>query len=69
MAAFKPARIGLIVAGFEVPHVHVHVVPTSTMADLDFANAASNPAAATLDAAAASLRAALRALGRPETSD
>jgi histidine triad (HIT) family protein len=34
--AFEPARIGLMIAGFEVPHVHVHVVPTEGMADLDF---------------------------------
>ena len=25
--AFSPARIGLIIAGFEVPHAHVHVLP------------------------------------------
>lgn len=36
---FDCARVGLIIAGFEVPHVHVHVLPTNTMADLDFANA------------------------------
>ena len=40
MAAFAPERIGLMVAGFEVPHVHVHVIPMRTMADISFANAA-----------------------------
>ena len=61
-AAFTPARIGLMIAGFEVPHVHVHVVPVEGMRDLDFANADPRPAAAALDDAAARLRAALRAL-------
>jgi histidine triad (HIT) family protein len=61
--AFKPRRVGLMIAGFEVPHVHVHVVPTEGMADLDFANADTRPAAADLDEAAESLRAALREQG------
>ena len=39
-AAFSPERVGLIVAGYEVPHCHVHVVPTTSMRQLDFANAA-----------------------------
>ena len=43
MAVFSPTRIGLMIAGFEVPHTHVHVVPIESMAQLDFANA--NPAA------------------------
>ncbi|MDY7103968.1 MAG: HIT family protein [Actinomycetota bacterium] len=63
MEAFSPTRIGLIIAGFEVPHCHVHVIPTTTMADLDFSNAAASPAAADLDDAAERLRVALRAAG------
>lgn len=65
-SAFAPARIGLIIAGFEVPHTHLHVVPTATMADLDFANAALDPDPASLDSAAAALRSALRALGHSD---
>jgi histidine triad (HIT) family protein len=61
--AFDPARVGLMIAGFEVPHVHVHVVPTESMADLDFANADGRAQAAALDDAAERLRAALRAQG------
>jgi diadenosine tetraphosphate (Ap4A) HIT family hydrolase len=38
--AFECDRIGLIIAGYEVPHLHVHVVPTTDMSQLDFANAA-----------------------------
>ena len=40
--AFKPKRIGLMIAGFEVPHVHLHVIPINDMSHLDFANANSD---------------------------
>jgi len=49
MELLRPARIGLVIAGFEVPHVHVHVVPVNSMADLDFRNADSSPDADDLD--------------------
>lgn len=62
-AAFSPTRIGLMIAGFEVPHVHVHVVPIEGMADLDFSNADSRATGAALEDAAQRLRAALRAQG------
>jgi diadenosine tetraphosphate (Ap4A) HIT family hydrolase len=45
----SPARIGLMIAGFEVAHVHIHVVPMDTMAALDFSQAATNPDQADLD--------------------
>jgi diadenosine tetraphosphate (Ap4A) HIT family hydrolase len=61
--AFDPPRVGTIVAGFEVPHVHVHVLPTSDITDFDFAGADVSPDPAALDAAAASIRAALDELG------
>ena len=68
-AAFTPARVGLLIAGFEVPHVHVHVVPTMGMRDLDFANADGRADAAGLDSAAGKLRAALRAQGGAHVVD
>ncbi len=37
--AFDAPRAGLIVAGFEVPHLHVHVMPIHSEGDLSFANA------------------------------
>lgn len=40
-SVFAPGRIGLMIAGFEVPHTHVHVIPIDTMAHMDFANAAT----------------------------
>jgi len=45
----SPARIGMLIAGFEVPHVHVHVVPMDSMAALDFSNANPNPDQGDLD--------------------
>ena len=39
---FPCERVGLIIAGFEVPHCHIHVIPTRNMADMDFANAVVN---------------------------
>ncbi len=41
-AVFECERIGLIIAGFEIPHCHLHVIPTNTIADLSFANAAKH---------------------------
>jgi histidine triad (HIT) family protein len=68
-AAFSPVKVGLMIAGLEVPHVHLHVVPIHELRDLDFAQADKSPAPAALDAAAAKLRAALRAAGHTEVSD
>ncbi len=69
MAAFSPNRVGLIIAGLEVPHTHLHVVPIQTEADLDFANAEPDASGDRLDAEAAALRAALRDAGRVEVAD
>jgi histidine triad (HIT) family protein len=64
--AFSPNRIGLIVAGLEVPHAHLHVVPMETEADLDFRRADPDASAESLDAAAEAIRGALRAAGHAE---
>lgn len=37
--AFNPEKVGLMIAGLEVPHTHIHLVPIETVNDLDFANA------------------------------
>jgi len=58
-SVFSPARIGLMIAGFEVAHVHVHVVPMDSMANLDFSRADPNPDRADMDAAHTALREAL----------
>ncbi len=31
-------RIGMVVAGFEVPHAHVHLIPVNNMKEMDFNN-------------------------------
>lgn len=60
--AFQPARVGLIIAGMEVPHTHLHVLPINAESDLHFANARSLPDEQ-MDDAADRLRAALDHLG------
>lgn len=60
---WAPPRVGLLVAGFEVPHLHVHVFPAWDMAAFDFANAAATVDAAEQDAHAETLRTTLHAAG------
>ncbi len=60
---WSPQKVGLMIAGLEVPHLHIHVSPIDEVHDLDFARAERNPDAAALDAAAEAIRAALRDLG------
>ena len=68
MAAFEPARIGLMLAGLEVPHVHFHVVPIRGVHDLDFGNQDPNPDEAMMEKAAEAIRAELRRLGFSEAA-
>jgi histidine triad (HIT) family protein len=63
MAVFKPTRIGLMLVGLEVPHVHFHVVPIRGPHDLDFDNQDPNPDPAMMKAAGESLRQELRRRG------
>lgn len=56
MKAFHPERIGLLIAGLEVPHLHIHVVPIRGVHDLDFDNQDLNPDQKMMDSAAAGLR-------------
>ena len=59
---FEVPRSGLIIAGFEVPHTHLHVVPMHSEEDLTFARAHA-ATTAELNSAAATLRASLIAKG------
>ena len=58
--AFGAERAGLMVAGFEVPHLHLHVWPTNSLADFDLSRAETDPDPSRLDRNAELLRAALR---------
>jgi histidine triad (HIT) family protein len=57
LQAFGASRVGLLIAGLEVPHTHLHVIPMDSEADLhlDRAGGATDDA---LDDAAERLRAA-----------
>ena len=66
---FDCSRVGTIVAGLEVPHVHVHLVPMNGVTDLDFAQADHHATAEALDEAAAAIRSGLSAAGYSEVSD
>ena len=59
MATFGTERVATVMAGFEVPHVHLHVFGADSMSDLDFANAAASVDQSELAANAARLREAL----------
>lgn len=59
--AFHCDRVGVIIAGYEVPHTHVHVIPTSHMGQLNFANASAGVDQTELEQAAHSIRVALQA--------
>jgi len=53
---YRSEKIGLMIAGLEVPHLHIHVVPMDSVNDLDFANAAAAVDAAELEQEAGSIR-------------
>ena len=57
--AFLCERVGLIIAGYEVNHCHIHLIPTQSMHELNFANAAQSVERETLEAHAAKIVAAL----------
>ena len=62
---FGCARAALMIAGFEIPHVHLHVIPADSMADLSFARAVPAPAER-LREIATRMRAALLSDGNVE---
>jgi diadenosine tetraphosphate (Ap4A) HIT family hydrolase len=60
--AFDVERAGVIIAGLEVPHLHVHVFPARNLSDFGFANVDQNPSPESLDEAQAKIKAALAEL-------
>lgn len=69
MRAYRPVKVGTIVLGLEVPHVHVHVAPIWSPTDLDFHNARAGTPQEELAREADTLRKALRELGFDQVSD
>ena len=37
--AYNCQRVGVMIAGFEVPHAHLHLMPANNMSDLDISRA------------------------------
>jgi histidine triad (HIT) family protein len=60
---FHPLRVGMIIAGLEVPHAHIHLVPFHTMEQLNFAQVDPNPRPEDLEQAAETIRTSLIELG------
>jgi histidine triad (HIT) family protein len=65
---FEPAKVGLLIAGLEVLHLHIHLVPIDGLHDMDFDNAAQDPDPAALDLAADTIRRELTELGYEEVA-
>lgn len=36
---FNPERVGMVIAGLEVPHTHIHLFPVNQLSDFDFSKA------------------------------
>lgn len=39
--AFPCERVGLMIAGYEINHCHIHLIPTTSINDFNFAHAAA----------------------------
>ncbi|HET7479290.1 MAG TPA: hypothetical protein VFJ72_07210, partial [Rubrobacteraceae bacterium] len=61
--SYNPEKVGLMLAGLEVPHVHIHLLPIDRLEDMSFEYAEKDPDPAGLDEAAEVIRAALEDLG------
>lgn len=61
--AYDPEKVGLMLAGLEVPHLHIHLLPIDDLRDLSFENAEQDPDPAAMDEAAGKVRRALEELG------
>ncbi len=60
------ARAGLVIQGYEIPHLHLHVFPTHSAADFDLGNLIEHPEGEKMDVAATKIRTALRDAGYGE---
>ncbi len=60
--AYDPIKVGVMVAGLEVPHVHYHLIPIHQISDLNFANQ-KEATPDELEEAATKIRQAMREIG------
>ncbi|BBX68230.1 HIT family protein [Mycolicibacterium psychrotolerans] len=60
--AFDTERSGVIIAGLEVPHLHVHVFPARELSDFGFAGVDNNASPESLDDAQRRIKAAIAEL-------
>ncbi|MGN0101398.1 MAG: HIT family protein [Dietzia sp.] len=66
LSGFGAERAGYLIAGFEVPHTHIHVFPANDMSGFDLSLANPDAPAEESDAAAETLRRELREMGHGE---
>lgn len=67
LAAFGAPRAGVMLAGFEVEHLHIHVFPAFGLENFSFDAVDNNPDPAVLDDNARKLREALKAAGHGQS--
>jgi diadenosine tetraphosphate (Ap4A) HIT family hydrolase len=60
--AFDVERAGVIIAGLEIPHLHVHVFPARELSDFGFANVDPSPSQESLDEAQGKIKDAIAQL-------
>lgn len=60
---YAPPRVAMIIAGFDVPHTHIHLIPAYQQSRLTFAHAAASADASVLAATAREIRDTLTTLG------
>ena len=56
---YRPGKVAAMLIGLEVPHVHVHLIPINSEAQLDLSKADAGADPAALDEIAATLAAAV----------
>lgn len=59
--AYPCNRVGLSVVGLEIPHAHLHLIPLSTMEDIDFTRPKMHPTPEELAASQKKILAQLKA--------
>jgi len=62
-ARFAPPRVAMMIAGFDVAHTHIHLIPAYHQSRLNFAHAAASADASVLAATAREIRDTLTTLG------